>query len=315
MTSLNTGLHKDFESSKHLDKEGREFWYARELAPLLGYKKWENFSSVLIKAMKSCKSASVAVLEHFPEVRKVLSVAQGAKMEVVDYKLSRYACYLIAQNGDPRKEEIALAQTYFAVQTRKQELQEELAYNEKRVMMRNEVTHQNKKLVSRAKEHGVKNFGKFHNAGYKGLYGMTSKEIQEKKQIEKDHVLDRAGSTELAANLFRITQTEDLLKQKLEQRTELGEVKSTQTHFEVGKKVRKAITDIGGTMPEDLPAESHIHNIKKSLPKSMRNKTISSQKNNNQDLDPEVETLVFDNPELNANGERFAKIINKKLPH
>jgi DNA-damage-inducible protein D len=231
--------------------------------PILEYLRWENFSKVINKAKTSCESSEQEINDHFRGIKKVINAGKGATFETLDYKLSRYACYLIAQNGDSKKQAIALAQTYFATQTRKQELFESLTDDEKRLLTRGEVTDHNKKLFKTAKDSGVRNFGKFNDAGYLGLYGLTNKQIQEKKRIGKDKVLDRAGATELAANLFRITQTDEQLRSKLQKGDKVGESRASKTHFVIGGKVRKAIKDIGGTMPEELSAQEHIDEVKK----------------------------------------------------
>ena len=202
-------------------------------------------------------------------IKVAIDTEKETEREIRDYYLSRYACYLIAQNGDPRKKEIALAQTYFAVQTRKQELMENLTADEKRLFTRGEVKIHNTHLFSTAKTVGVKNFGSFNNAGYKGLYGgLTVQQIKTKKNIGKDDILDRAGASELAANLFRITQTDEQL-QRDEQTAHLGEAKASAIHFTVGTKVRKAIQNIGGTMPENLPSEQHIRELGKAEKKNL----------------------------------------------
>lgn len=245
---------KDFESIKHIDENGVEFWYARELMTTLEYSKWENFIKVINKAKQSCENSNISVFEHFPDVRKVFKVGNNADMEISDIKLSRYACYLVAQNGDSRKKTIALAQTYFAIQTRKQELSREeynkLTEDEKRLYTRENVRNKNKYLFNTAKMSGVKNYGKFNNYGYKGLYnGETSKDIAHRKGIsEKEDILDYMSSTELAANLFRITQTDDVLKNK----NVNNENDACITHHKVGQAVRQTIKRIGGTMPENL---------------------------------------------------------------
>ena len=249
--------HKNFEGIKKIDENGVEYWEARELMPLLGYTKWENFEKVVKKAKIACKKSKQPVENHFPDVRKMVTLGSGSKRRVKDYKLSRYACYLIAQNGDSSKEAIATAQTYFAVQTRRQEIYQQLDENTKRLFIREEVRKQNKQLFSTARKAGVKNFGKFNNMGYLGLYGMSLPKIKKKKGIGKDDVLDRAGATELAANLFRITQTDDkIVKDKIK-----GEGRASMTHYSVGHKVRKTIEEIGGEMPESLPAEQHVKKI------------------------------------------------------
>lgn len=248
---------KDFESIKHLDENGTEFWYARELMIMLEYSKWGNFIKVIDKAKESCKNSNINVLDHFADVGKMVKAGVADK-EIDDLKLTRYACYLIAQNGDSRKKAIALAQTYFAVQTRKQELTrqeyEQLSEDEKRLYTRKNVKDKNKYLFDTAKLAGVKNYGKFNNYGYRGLYnGETAKDIANRKGIsEKEDILDYMSSTELAANLFRITQTDEVLKNK----SINNEDDACKTHHNVGQAVRQTIKRIGGTMPEDLPTPS-----------------------------------------------------------
>jgi len=248
---------KDFESIKHVDENGTEFWYARELMIMLEYSKWGNFIKVIDKAKESCKNSDNNVLDHFADVGKMVKAGVADK-EIDDLKLTRYACYLIAQNGDSRKKAIALAQTYFAVQTRKQELTrqeyEQLSEDEKRLYTRKNVKDKNKYLFDTAKLAGVKNYGKFNNYGYRGLYnGETAKDIANRKGIsEKEDILDYMSSTELAANLFRITQTDEVLKNK----NINNENDACKTHHNVGQAVRQTIKRIGGTMPEDLPTPS-----------------------------------------------------------
>ena len=246
---------KSFEDIKHIDENGVEFWYARELMKILEYNKWENFEKVINKAKDACKNSGISVFEHFPDVRKLSKRANNAEIEIKDYKLTRYACYLIAQNGDSRKKVIALAQTYFAVQTRKQEITEKeysmLTEDEKRFYQRNLTRKGNYSLNQTAKKAGVKNFDKFHNAGYKGLYnGETANDIAKRKGLRyREDILDNMGSEELAANLFRITQTDAKLKRDNVD----NEYTANSVHFEVGKKVRNTIKELGGTMPENLP--------------------------------------------------------------
>ncbi len=244
-----------FESIKHVDEYGNEYWYARELMKILEYNKWENFEKVIVKAKESCENSGNNASERFPDVRKPYVSGNGTLKEKKDYKLTRYACYLIAQNGDPRKEVIALAQTYFAVQTRKQELSEKeylaLTEDEKRLYQRDLTRKGNYSLNQTAKNAGVKDFAKFHNSGYKGLYnGETADDIAKRKGLRyREDILDNMGSEELGANLFRITQTDALLKRQKEK----SEKQANDTHYNVGRVIRKAIEEIGGTMPEDLP--------------------------------------------------------------
>lgn len=256
--NLSNKTEKDFESIKHIDENGVEFWHARELMIVLEYSKWGNFKNVINKAKEACKGSDIAEEEHFADVGRVLKVGNNAEMEVDDLKLTRYACYLIAQNGDSRKKAIALAQTYFAVQTRKQEITrqeyEQLSEDDKRLYTRKNVKDKNKYLFNTAKAAGVKNYGKFNNYGYRGLYnGETAKDIANRKGIsDKEDILDYMSSTELAANLFRITQTDEVLKNK----NINNEDDACITHHKVGQAVRQTIKKIGGTMPEDLPTPS-----------------------------------------------------------
>ena len=246
---------RNFESIKHIDENGVEFWYARELMEMLEYSKWGNFIKVIDKAKKSCENSNNTIFEHFANVGKTIKMPKNAEKTIEDMKLTRYACYLIAQNGDSRKKAIALAQTYFAVQTRKQEITrqeyENLSEDEKRLYTRQNVKDKNKYLFDTAKLAGVKNYGKFNNYGYRGLYnGETAKDIANRKGIsEKEDILDYMSSTELAANLFRITQTDEVLKNK----NINNEDDACITHHKVGQAVRQTIKRIGGTMPEDLP--------------------------------------------------------------
>ncbi len=254
-------LNKNFESIKKTDENGIEYWEARELMPLLGYEKWQNSEEVIARAIKACLNSGQTADNHFTDASKMVDIGSNTVRRVKDWKLDRYACYLVAQNGDPRKMEIAMAQTYFAIQTRKQEIFEQLDQNQKRLFIRGEVKIHNKKLFDTAKKAGVSNFGRFNNYGYLGLYNLTASEIKKKKGIDKDDILDRAGSTELAANLFRITQTDD----KINKENIVGENFANATHFEVGRKVRTAIKEIKGTLPENLPVEKHIKELKKKL--------------------------------------------------
>lgn len=271
--SLETNYTNDFEGIKHTDEEGREYWYARELMVVLQYKKWQNFEAIINKAMISCTNSEINVLDHFADVSKMVKIGSGAEREQQDYKLTRYACYLIAQNGDSRKKVIAVAQTYFAVQTRKQELSEReyslLSEDEKRFYQRDLTRKGNYSLNQAAKNAGVKNFDKFHNEGYKGLYnGETADDIAKRKGLRyREDILDNMGSEELAANLFRITQTESKLK-KDKIHTEND---ANKTHYNVGAKVRKTIKELGGTMPEDLPTpKKSLKQIEKEKNKKLK---------------------------------------------
>ena len=255
--SLINFTEDNFESIKHIDENGVEFWYARELMIVLEYKQWRRFEQVIERAKEACKNSNVNVYDHFADVGKIVKAGVTNK-DIGDIKLTRYACYLIAQNGDSRKKTIALAQTYFAVQTRKQELTrqeyEQLSEDEKRLYTRKNVKDKNKYLFDTAKLAGVKNYGKFNNYGYRGLYnGETASDIAKRKGIsEKEDILDYMSSTELAANLFRITQTDQVLKNKKID----NEADACKTHHNVGQAVRQTIKRIGGTMPEDLPTPS-----------------------------------------------------------
>ena len=252
---MNKKSFKSFEAIKHIAEDESEFWYARELQSILEYTQWRRFEQTIQKAIKACKNSGFNAFYHFADVGKMIKMPKGAKKTIQDYKLSRYACYLIAQNGDPRKEVIALAQTYFAVQTRKQEITEQeyglLTEEEKRFYQRSLTRKGNYSLNRAAINAGVKDLSKFHNSGYRGLYnGETADDIAKRKGLRyREDILDNMGSEELAANLFRITQTESKMKRD----NIKGEEKANETHYEVGKRVRKAIADIGGTMPEDLP--------------------------------------------------------------
>ena len=246
---------KTFEDIKHIDENGIEFWYAREIMEVLQYSKWQNFEKIIDKAKTSCKNSDISVFEHFTDVSKTIKMPKGAEKTILDYKLTRYACYLIAQNGDSRKKVIALAQTYFAVQTRKQEISEKeysmLTEDEKRFYQRDLTRKGNYSLNQTAKNAGVKNFDRFHNSGYKGLYnGETADDIAKRKGLRyREDILDNMGSDELIANLFRISQTE----QKLKKDNIQTEKEANKTHYNIGRNIREVIAKNGGTMPEELP--------------------------------------------------------------
>ena len=246
-----------FESIKHYTEDRIEFWYARELQRVLEYAEWRNFHSVIEKAQAACENSGNTVEDHFVDVNKMVGIGSGAERKIDDIMLSRYACYLIVQNGDPRKEVIAVGQTYFAVKTRQQELiddYDQLTEDQKRLAIRNEMIAHNKSLAEAAQMAGVdtpKEYAIFQNMGYQGLYGgLGVREIHARKGLKKSQkILDHMGSTELAANLFRATQTDE----KLRREKIKGKAAANQTHFEVGRKVRQTIKELGGTMPEDLP--------------------------------------------------------------
>lgn len=274
ITNYNTLI---FEDIKHTNEYGQEFWYGRELSSVLEYNEWRNFLNVVKKAKTACESSGFNYLDHFVDVTKMVNLGSSAKRKIEDIELTRYACYLIVQNGDPRKETIALGQTYFAVQTRKQEIEEnfeELSECRKRLAIRNELKEHNKILVDTAKESGVEttlDYAIFQNNGYMGLYGgLKAKDIHTKKGLKKSQkILDHMGSTELAANLFRATQTEE----KLRREKIKGKEKANQAHYEVGKKVRQTIRDLGGTMPENLPTpKKSIKQLEKEEAKKLKAK-------------------------------------------
>ena len=250
--------NKLFENIKHIDENGVEYWLARELQKALDYSQWRRFENVIDKAKIACENSIANINEHFADVGKLSKRSNNAIVEITDYKLSRYACYLIAQNGDSRKKIIALAQTYFAIQTRKMELTEKeyskLSEDEKRLYRRRQTKDGNKVLYKIASAKGVKNFDEFTNAVYRGLYnGETADDIAKRKGLRyREEILDNMSSVELGANVFRITQTEALL----EMQKEKDEKMATDTHYKVGKTIRKAIKELGGTMPENLPTPS-----------------------------------------------------------
>lgn len=257
MSEISIYSEQTFESIKHINEDGQEYWLARELQPILEYAQWRRFSDAIERAKLACKNSGFETEDHFADVGKMVELGSGAEREVDDVMLSRYACYLIVMNGDPRKEVIAVGQTYFAVKTRQQELidnYEQLTEDQKRLAVRNEMIAHNKSLAEAAQMAGIedaKDYAIFQNMGYQGLYGgLGAKEIHAKKGLKKSQkILDHMGSTELAANLFRATQTDE----KIRRENIKGKAKANQTHFEVGAKVRQTIKELGGTMPEDLP--------------------------------------------------------------
>ncbi|MEO6982619.1 MAG: DNA damage-inducible protein D [Edaphobacter sp.] len=276
-------LITQFEDASRVDDDGVEYWFARDLQKLLGYLEYRNFQPVIAKAIEACRSSGQPVENHFVHVHEMVEIGSNAERQVSDYKLTRYASYLIAQNGDSRKRPIAFAQTYFAIQTRRQEVQASdarryapLTEDERRLLLRDEIKAHNKNLASAAKNAGVVSsldFAMFQTFGYKGLYGGLDKSgIQKKKGLkEKENILDHMGSTELAANLFRATQTED----KLRRDGTKGKLRANQLHFDVGKRVRETIRDLGGAMPENLQPAENIEKVAKRLKKATQ-KNISA---------------------------------------
>ncbi len=263
--------NKLFEQIKQIDENGNEFWSARNLSKALEYSEYRHFTPVIERAKEACYNSGQIIADHFEDILDMITTGKTAQRQVESVKLSRYACYLIVQNADPSKEVVALGQTYFAVQTRLQEIQQMEEYNrlttkdEKRLFLRNEMTKHNLQLAAAAKNAGViepLDYAIFQNHGYKGLYGgLDAKAIHKKKGLKKSQqILDHMGSTELAANLFRATQTEEKLKRE----NIKGKQEANQTHFEVGKKVRKTIEELGGEMPENLPTEESIKKIKQA---------------------------------------------------
>ena len=255
MNEIKEHTEKMFEDIKHIDEEGKDYWLARELQSTLEYHQWRRFNEVINRAIIACDNSKIEINDHFAKVGKMVDIGSETSRSIDDYKLSRYACYLIAQNGDSRKKTIALAQTYFAIQTRKQELSEKeysmLTEDEKRFYQRNLTRKGNYSLNMVARNVGVRNFDKFHNAGYKGLYGgETANDIARRKKLRyREDILDNMNEDELVANLFRINQTKQkLLKDKVQ-----GENNASDIHYEVGKEIRYTIKKLGGTMPEDMP--------------------------------------------------------------
>lgn len=272
MSELVKYSEQTFESIKHIDEYGEEYWLARELQPILEYSQWRRFSDSIERAKLACKNSGFRVEDHFANVGKMVDIGSGAEREIDDVKLSRYACYLIVMNSDPRKEVISVGQTYFAIKARQQELIEnydQLSEDQKRLAIRNEMIAHNKSLAEAAQMAGVvgqRDYAIFQNKGYQGLYGgLGAKEIHARKGLKKSQkILDHMGSTELAANLFRATQTDEKLRRENVQ----GKQAAYNTHYEVGKKVRQTIKELGGTMPEDLPTpEKSIAQIEREQEK------------------------------------------------
>jgi DNA-damage-inducible protein D len=256
---------KSFEDLKKVNEYGAEYWSAREIQPLLGYMQWRRFEDAINRALTSCKQSGNIPANHFAGVGKMVDIGSGSSREVMDYHLSRFACYLIAQNGDPRKPEIANAQKYFAIQARRQEISDAVAADMERLELRKQTSEEFKALSGAARDAGVHDrmFGVFHDAGYKGMYGGLGRDaIKKQKRIpEKENLMDRMDTTELAANQFRMTQTRDkLAKDKVK-----DQQAAIKTHENVGKEVREAIKRIGGTPPEQLPPAEHIKQVEKRI--------------------------------------------------
>lgn len=262
---LPVAKQKTFEELKQINQYGAEYWSARDLQPLLGYTQWRRFEDAINRAKTSCLQSGNAPDHHFAGAGKMITIGKGGERTVPDYHLSRFACYLIAQNGDPRKPEIAYAQKYFAVQTRRQEITDVLAADMERLELRKQAAEEFRALSGAARDAGVQNkmFGIFHDAGYKGLYGGKGVEdIKKLKGVDrKENLMDRMNTTELAANQFRMTQA----REKLQKENIKGQERAIATHKKVGQEVRDAIKRIGGTMPENIPPAEHIKQVKKRL--------------------------------------------------
>ncbi len=277
MSELQAKEYRRFEELKHVRADGGEYWLARELSSELDYTQWRNFSKVLDKAKLACKNSGFEIADHFAEVSKMVEIGSGTTRNLTDYELSRYACYLIVQNGDPRKEVIALGQTYFAIQTRRQEVADyfnQLDEDNKRLVVRGNIKQWNQMLAEAARNSGLitnEEYAIFQNAGYKGLYGgLDVEDIHTRKKLgENDKILDFMGSEELAANLFRITQTESKWRRENIQ----GVQAATTTHYTVGRKVRQTIKDLDGVMPEDLPTpEKSISQVEREQIATLKHK-------------------------------------------
>ena len=273
MNEIKEYTNKMFEDIKYIDENGNEYWLARELQDILGYHQWRSIDDLIERAKTACKESKHNIDDHFAVQRKMVEIGSKTKRKVLDYKLSRYACYLIVMNGNPKKEIIALGQTYFAIQTRKQELTEkeysELTEDEKRIYRRNQARKGNFNLNKTAVNSGVKDLARFHNAGYKGLYnGETADDIFKRKKLRyREDILDNMGSEELADNIFRIAQTDAKLKRDNVD----NEYTANLVHYEVGKEVRNSIKKLGGTMPENLPTPNRSL---KELEKENKNRLI-----------------------------------------
>ena len=280
--SIDDLLKSPFEKIKKISEDGFEYWSARDLSKLLEYVQWRNFENAISKAKESCKNNGFEVEDHFADISNMVEIGSVTEREIDDYRLSRFACYLIVQNADPSKKNVAMGQAYFAIKTRQKELIEEEEQkliqseeNQRRLFLREEMKKHNKHLADAASNAGVKeprDYAIFQNYGYKGLYGgLSRQDIHERKGLKKSQdILDHMGSTELAANLFRATQTEE----KLRRENIKGKFKANQTHYEVGKKVRETIKELGGTMPEDMPTPNKSLKELKKENKRLKNENL-----------------------------------------
>lgn len=277
MSNLQAKEYRTFENIKHIDENGGEYWLARELASVLEYSKWENFSKVIDRAMLACQNSGFVITDHFLEVRKMVEIGSDSKRKIKDYKFTRYACYLIVQNGDPRKDVIALGQTYFAIQTRRQEVADyfnQLDEDNKRLVVRGDIKQWNQMLAETAHSAGVitdEEFAAFQNAGYMGLYGgETVTDIHKRKKLNsKEKILDFMSSSELISNLFRISQADE----KIRNENIHGAANTMDAHYLVGKNVREAIVKSGGTLPENQPTpQSSISEVERKALNAMKAK-------------------------------------------
>lgn len=279
---MNTTSQNIFESIKKVNEYDQEFWSARDMAKILEYSEYRHFLPVIEKAKTACKNSHQNISDHFEDVLEMVQIGSGAKRETENIQLSRYACYLIVQNADPSKEVVALGQTYFTIQTRKQEIQDLLFEDQNRVMLRGEITEHNKKLAKTAKEAGVLNYAEFQDYGYMGLYGgMRNRDIHKAKGLSKSQkILDHMDSEELGANLFRTTQAEA----KIRREAIKGQVKANKAHHEVGQKVRQTIEELGGAMPEELPVVDGVNKARTRI-KRAEKEQVKLEKGNPQDFE------------------------------
>jgi len=269
-----TGNDSPFEKIRRINDGGNEYWSSRDFSRILGYSDYRNFEQVIKKAKQACFNSGHRIEDHFVDITEMIEIGKGGQRPVLSVYMSRYACYLIVQNADPGKEIVALGQTYFAVQTRKQEISEQEVEDNRRLLLRQEMKVHNVRLAGAAKEAGVvkaSDYAIFQNHGYMGLYGgLTAQDIHGRKRLKKgQQILNHMGSTELAANLFRATQTEE----KLRRDNIKGKQKANRTHREVGKKVRQTIKELGGTMPENLPVAEDIKKLETKQRKKLKDKS------------------------------------------